>query len=276
MDASDSPGPSSPLLVARTAESYMQKAFKKVRSAPKCVSIANEENQPLIDSSSSCDGNRNEVIAQNFSNTADIGENCSISCRVCSGMVDVRGKLNQNVVKCGICNEHSPIKPATDGKKYIRCTCKCLLLCNETSQIVACPRRSCNRIINLNLIENGKFVTIAETNNTRIVCAHCNAIFLFNIKNAQMAECPYCKAISIVSPEIKRNRIIIFAILGITFLVAAVLSTIFHVTLYNEIWMRLVSAGLFFCFFICLVRVIYLCFLKISSVLPKDGDVTNA
>ncbi|KAK5966763.1 hypothetical protein GCK32_000502 [Trichostrongylus colubriformis] len=73
----------------------------------------------------------------------------TVTCRVCEEQIELGDRDNRYVVKCGVCQEATPIRPAPAGKKYVRCPCNCLLICGAACIRTACPRGNCRRVITL-------------------------------------------------------------------------------------------------------------------------------
>ncbi|XKL69494.1 hypothetical protein PGB90_007263 [Kerria lacca] len=99
-----------------------------------------------------------------------------VTCRVCQNAINIADKDNQYVVKCLHCNEATPIHNAPPGKKYVRCPCRCLLVCKETSQKVYCPRTNCGRIISLSNTSKPSLPSMPGM--CRVCCQHCSQFFL--------------------------------------------------------------------------------------------------
>eukprot|EP00795_Rhopilema_esculentum_P001257 gene1257-15638_t len=122
-----------------------------------------------------------------------------------------------------------PIKPPPHGKKYIRCPCNALLTCRSTSTRISCPRTNCKRIINVGGGPPSASAPVPQVQNTdsriRVTCGHCNETFVFRI-TAHLARCPYCRKVSSVGGKFAMSRAIIFAAIGLIFLIAGVVVTV--------------------------------------------------
>lgn len=115
-----------------------------------------------------------------------------------------------HVVRCGRCNEATPIRAAPPGKKYVRCPCHCLLICKASSSRIACPRENCRRVITLGPSGPVGTAIRAPAGTCRIQCVECQEIFMFNTLNNQSAHCPHCRTASSVGSRYKRTKASIY------------------------------------------------------------------
>ncbi|KAK6185438.1 hypothetical protein SNE40_007674 [Patella caerulea] len=143
-----------------------------------------------------------------------------INCKVCQAMINIEGKQHLHVVKCGVCQEATPIKAAPPGKKYVRCQCNCLLICRDRAVKIACPRSNCGRIVNL----GGVFpsVTVRSPGSVRATCVHCAQVFIFDVSTRSLARCPHCRNLSAVGTNYARRRAHICLILALVFIGAGI------------------------------------------------------
>uniref|UniRef100_A0A915Q1K0 Phosphatidylinositol-4,5-bisphosphate 4-phosphatase n=1 Tax=Setaria digitata TaxID=48799 RepID=A0A915Q1K0_9BILA len=192
----------------------------------------------------------------------------TVTCRVCSATIVIEGKTRQHVVKCNHCNEATPIRAAPSGKKYVRCPCNCLLLCKASSNRIACPRVNCRRVITLGGSAPVGTAVRAPTGTCRVLCAHCQEIFMFNTLNVTAAKCPHCQKISSVGRDYARNRAIIFIICSLIFLLVAIglmigtWNSAKSAPFIYLIWLIVIAVALF-----AFIRSAYYIRLKTSTVL---------
>lgn len=178
------------------------------------------ERTPLISSSKPGEVHVDEADADEqpqayiYSNS---GGAPSIKCRVCQNLLNLEGKMDCHVTKCSRCNEATPIKAAPFGKKYVRCKCKCLLICKAGSHRVACPRASCKLIVVL----DSSRTRVLSPGVVRVQCVHCQQYFLFSMEGKNLSRCPHCKKISSVCRKFELRKVIIFSAIGLLFLAIA-------------------------------------------------------
>ncbi|MFH4981006.1 hypothetical protein AB6A40_007715 [Gnathostoma spinigerum] len=192
----------------------------------------------------------------------------TVICRVCSATIYIEGKTKQHVVKCSHCNEATPIRAAPPGKKYVRCPCNCLLLCKAASSRIACPRANCKRVITLQ--DNSPMGTAlrAPAGTSRVACAHCQEVFMFNTLSNTAANCPHCKKVSSVGSHYARSRAITYFILAVVVAVLGVGLTLgtLHVAKGNVL-LYVVWAVVYIIAILLFLRFLYFATLKTSQVL---------
>ncbi|GMR41975.1 hypothetical protein PMAYCL1PPCAC_12170 [Pristionchus mayeri] len=201
-----------------------------------------EENVPLLSANASAvvdhpneddldeNGEQYEEEEEESSHRSISGEGdqlgTTVNCRVCDAVIQLEGRSMQHVVKCGACQEATPIRPAPPGKKYVRCPCNCLLICKASSTRIACPRQNCRRVITLGQQQSSPGTAMqAPTGTCRVACAYCEDIFMFNTLSNTLAVCPHCRKRSAVGASYRRSRIIYFSLGAILSMIFALVFT---------------------------------------------------
>jgi len=146
-----------------------------------------------------------------------------VKCGVCHEMIDITGKRQQQVVRCLSCNEITPIKRAPPGRKYVRCTCNCLLICNRLSQKIACPRPDCKRITSLTVPNRPtSYIPQGIPGLCRVTCGYCHESFLSNFLTNSLERCPHCRKLSSIGGNIKNKKGCVHLCLGVITLIITV------------------------------------------------------
>lgn len=109
--------------------------------------------------------------------------------------IDMAWGLLRPVV-CNIRFHVQPIRSAPPGKKYIRCTCRCLLICKATAQRVSCPRSDCGRVLYLAPLPNS-FPGYSLPGLCSVSCGYCGQAFMFNTFSNALARCPSCRKVRV-------------------------------------------------------------------------------
>jgi phosphatidylinositol-4,5-bisphosphate 4-phosphatase len=198
-------------------------------------------------------------------NTTDEG----VPCRVCRAIIKNVEMTNQHVVKCGACEEATPIRPAPAGRTYVRCPCNCLLVCRASSRHISCPRPHCKRVINRVHTPFVPVMPFPMPGKYHVTCGHCsNPNTTSDLHTA--FKCPACKKISSIGAEFVRSRSVIFLLFGLLALGIGIGILVF--TLKDTGYAEMLGAGIaasvvvFLIAAALLMRFLYYCLMKVSQV----------
>uniref|UniRef100_A0AC34RDY7 Phosphatidylinositol-4,5-bisphosphate 4-phosphatase n=1 Tax=Panagrolaimus sp. JU765 TaxID=591449 RepID=A0AC34RDY7_9BILA len=199
---------------------------------------------------------------------ATIDNGPTVICRVCEYSISLEGRTMNHVVRCGRCNEATPIRAAPPGKKYVRCPCHCLLICKASSSRIACPRENCRRVITLGPSGPVGTAIRAPAGTCRIQCVECQEIFMFNTLNNQSAHCPHCRTASSVGSRYKRTKASIYFL---CLFIAVWICFGFTISLahgvIHGVFVVLVTIVCYIAALVFLVKFIYYLRMKVSQVL---------
>lgn len=194
-----------------------------------------------------------------------------VTCAVCQEIIDVVSNNVKNIIKCNRCNETTPIGCAPAGKMYVRCLCHCLLICNTTSQRIACPRSNCKRIMNLSPnVANCPAPRIPGL--YRVTCVHCQETFLFNVLQNALAKCPHCLRVSSVGPEFVKVKRIFFSAVSVVLSIVLLIVTTFRRLnqLTDSVFFYVMDVVIIIIILVTVCKFLYYFGVKVSTI---DGPV---
>ncbi|XP_053497920.1 type I phosphatidylinositol 4,5-bisphosphate 4-phosphatase-B-like isoform X1 [Ictalurus furcatus] len=192
----------------------------------------------------------------------------SLFCGVCGAQIAMNANSGQQIVKCGVCQEATPISSPPAGKRFVRCSCHCLLICKTSSQRVACPRPQCKRVIELT--GQGLSSAVVQYYGTRASCGHCSQTFLGPQSGEKSVRCPHCRKVSFIGTEYPMKRCVYFSLMSIFFAIVAgglIAATVGEARDYNAIYalwtfLLVLSVG-------CACWAVYWARIKISTPLQS-------
>ncbi|CAH8292377.1 unnamed protein product [Schistosoma rodhaini] len=192
--------------------------------------------------------------------TSDEDSQATVNCRVCRQVITFIPREKQMVVRCSRRSEATPFKGPPTGKQYVKCPCKCLFVCNESTSKVGCPRPECQNVIVIREEDGVSFMggsnsvlhgpathgTFGTPRILRLSCGNCNSSFsiLFpeshsfgrmnaftallsgrnasNVAGLITARCPHCHKVTSVGPAFARAHWIGYSVLAIVAIIIAI------------------------------------------------------
>ncbi|KAL5251056.1 hypothetical protein ACHWQZ_G016693 [Mnemiopsis leidyi] len=168
-----------------------------------------------------------------------------ISCQICQTTISIKS-LKARVVKCPRCQEGNPIKEPPPGKKYIRCACNCLLVCNNTARAVICPREGCNHRTQL-VAPPPKPQLVLENTEPTVSCPKCSYSIRVLLASRQYFKCTRCQ-VRITSLTKSERSLLLLRYLGFFIIIALLLTTgiLILELVPGKIWEPLLFCGIAF------------------------------
>ncbi|XP_065187440.1 type 2 phosphatidylinositol 4,5-bisphosphate 4-phosphatase-like [Sycon ciliatum] len=168
---------------------------------------------------------------------ADVQNRRRVACQVCRTNLTFADRSGLRVVTCSRCQEATPVGAPPAGKKYVRCTCNCLLTCSTTARQIICPRANCKRTVSVG----------GGTSTDRVTCRNCNVTTRWTARGYSSRRCSRCHSLMPISEEMMkfaRGRAILFIILGLVCTLLAI-GVLVATILYAPYGVVAVPIGLF-------------------------------